>query len=105
MFFGQRDQLGAGPGYLLQFRRRICFRGNTDTPGAALGRQFRQRLQRPPGAAITFQQPVEGNRADILTADQAQPVEPFAIGQRFARAIQNREPQITVTRVPRGRSS
>src|SRR3546814_6281133 len=51
---------------------------------------LRQRLQGPGRAAVTLQKLAEHHRPDVLRADQAQPVQPLAIAQRFSFAIAHR---------------
>ena len=56
----------------------------TDATGrlrAAAAREIGQRLERGPRAAEMVEQGAEGARADILAADQAQPVEPLVVGE------------------------
>ena len=47
--------------------------------GAAAARQCRQRLERRARSAEMVEQRAKGARADILTADEPQPVEPLLI--------------------------
>ena len=52
---------------------------------AAAPRQLRQRVERGARAAAMIEQGAEGARADIVAADEAQPVEPLLVGQTHAR--------------------
>ena len=64
-------------------------RGDADRPaGAAAPRQFRQRGERAPRPAATRDERAKRARADILRADQPQPIETLVIAEpRFERRL------------------
>ena len=55
-----------------------------DAPAAALG-EARAGVERRRGAAEAVDQVAEGDRADVLAADQAQPGEPLLVGEARRR--------------------
>ena len=59
--------------------RRIARADDLRRAGAAAARQRWQRLKRRAGSAEMVEQRAKGAWADILTADEPQPVEPLLI--------------------------
>jgi hypothetical protein len=55
--------------------------------GASAARQRRQSLERRAGSAEMIEQRAKGARADILTADEPQPVEPLLRAPRAAATV------------------
>ena len=62
-------------------RRRLRRADARRAGGAAAAGERRQRIERGARAAVIIDQIAEGARADIVAADQAQPVEPLLLAQ------------------------
>src|SRR6516164_43082 len=59
----------------------------TPSAFAAVAGKIGQRRQRRAGAAVVVDQRAEGARADIVAADEAQPIEPLLLAQPHAVAV------------------
>ena len=78
--FSWRNQADADFPARVEFRARLLFAADAaGTRRAATPRQIGQALQRRAGIAEMTEERVEGARADIVRADQAQPVDPLGI--------------------------
>jgi len=76
--FAERDGLGAQRFYDLQLRRRLRNRRDDDrSPASAAPGELGKRIECRRGGAVAAQQLPEGDRTDVLAANQAQPCEPF----------------------------
>ncbi len=80
--FAEGDQIDAEPVRGAQFSFGV-FRGSDPdrARGPAAAGEIGQRRERGTRAAIVIEQRPEGARADILAADQPQPVEPLLVAQ------------------------
>ena len=80
----ERDQAHAKRAGGLQLALGVGTRIDAGGRGAAAPRQIRHRLERRARAAVMVDERAEGARADIVAADELQPVEPLLVGQTNA---------------------
>jgi hypothetical protein len=81
--FADADEGGAVPVGDLQFAFRLALAGDADGAGrTTAAREFRQHVQRRLGAAAMIDKLAEGDRPDIVAADEAQPGDPLSFRQR-----------------------
>jgi hypothetical protein len=79
----ERNQRNAKFAASLDLTLSLFARANQRRCPTAAARQRRQRLERRAGSAEMVEQRPKGARADILTADESQPVQPLFIRQTY----------------------
>jgi hypothetical protein len=79
----ERDERNAKFAASLDLTLSLFARANQWRCPTAAARQRRQRLERRACSAEMVEQCAKGARADILTANESQPVEPLLIRQTY----------------------
>jgi hypothetical protein len=79
----ERNQRNAQFAASLDLTLSLFARANQWRCPAAAARQRRQRIERRACSAEMVEQRAKGARADILTADESQPIEPLLIRQTY----------------------
>jgi hypothetical protein len=97
MRLAARDQRNAEFAASLDLTFGLFARANLRCAGAAAARQCRQRFERRACSAEMVEQRAKRTRADILTADEPQPVEPLLIRQTYwFKALAHPSPERSV---------